>query len=90
MDRGAWWATVHGIAESDMTKRAPAHTHTLRWKLHGLWALTRISSNQHLCLQPLLQMIQGGVCVVPGMEKWSNTSKSHSFLYVNQSSIKKF
>ena len=24
MDRGAWWATVHKFAESDMT----AHTHT--------------------------------------------------------------
>ena len=21
MDRGAWWATVHGVAEWDMTKR---------------------------------------------------------------------
>ena len=21
MDRGAWWATVHGITESNMTKR---------------------------------------------------------------------
>ena len=25
MDRGAWWATAHGITESDMTKHI-AHT----------------------------------------------------------------
>ena len=28
-DRGAWWATDHGIAQSDMTERAHTHTHHL-------------------------------------------------------------
>ena len=28
MDRGAWWATVHRVIESDMTEILSVHTHT--------------------------------------------------------------
>ena len=36
MDRGTWWATVHGVTESDMTEctHARAHTHT---HIHSLF-----------------------------------------------------
>ena len=27
MHRGAWWARVHGVAESDMTSQLSTHTH---------------------------------------------------------------
>ena len=45
LDRGAWWATVSGIAESDMTEHARTHTSvTLPQQLGiGLLGLTGCS-----------------------------------------------
>ena len=33
MERGAWWASVHGIAESDMTERLSKAQHSLMHKV---------------------------------------------------------
>ena len=40
IDRGAWWATVHGVAELDMTEWL-THTHHEWWELWSFWSKIR-------------------------------------------------
>ena len=51
MDRGAWWATVHGIAESHTTERL-TDTHIQ----HSIW--DRVSTECWLQCQPVFDFGQ--------------------------------
>ena len=43
MDRGAWWATIHAVAESDMTHRQTLHTSPLQsWVVRTPHFLERV------------------------------------------------
>ena len=53
MDRGAWWATVHGVAELDMTERL--HFTSIQGESHPPGLL--------LCSFGLLQVFPGGSVV---------------------------
>ena len=51
MDRGAWWATDHGVAKSwtqlsdGVLARAPGHTHT-HARIHSThWVNSRVTNN---------------------------------------------
>ena len=54
MDRGGWWATVHGVAKSwtrlsDTHTHTHTHTHTRRWEETGLQREGPLRGPPHSC-----------------------------------------
>lgn len=57
MDRGTWWAAVHGVSESDATE----HTQDQR---NGSWSQViskRAGAGEYRCLGPLHRTSDGGL-----------------------------
>ena len=48
MDRGAWQATVHGVAELDMTEQRSMHASCVPGTAHWLICATHLITNQDL------------------------------------------
>ena len=49
MDRGDWWATVHGVTESDTTWRLNYHhlVRHLHHLLNGTWKMAKRKENRY-------------------------------------------
>ena len=48
MDRGAWWATVHGVTGSTQLKQLSMHTHTyIKYKTNANLLHSTGNSTQH-------------------------------------------
>ena len=60
MDRGVWWATVHGAAESDMTEQLSTHAPTQGNSVCATDNISSDSRNFHLSNPTKDQLIQRG------------------------------
>ena len=61
MDRGAWWATVHWVPESDRTEQLTFHFFFLYWKLtlcQSCWLMISLNPHSYPILVSLPSFIQ--------------------------------
>ena len=49
MDRGAWWATVHGVTKSWTRLTISGAPSDTKWMLLGTWIIAKIPANSQKC-----------------------------------------
>lgn len=78
MDRGAWWATVHGAAESDVTEHN--NSDNLRYILNTtIWALNHFLLMSYS--SPPIQWTSAGMCKA---WRWIQTNSYLTVIYRGQ------
>ena len=88
MNRGAWWATVHGVAKSQTQLRA--HTHSDKKRARGAgWAVGELDEQWRSCEELLSSLITCGALKLELYQRWYCLRQAGSLLnpHVNNQAL---